>query len=79
MAQCLTHMDTIMQLGENLRAAGESPYVVLIHDEMVRRSWESRARRRDTTFDFGTAVVEINATILASAKYRVRPPCVRQV
>ena len=71
LAQCLTHLDTIMQLGENLRTAGESPYIALIYDEMARRSWESRARRRDTTFDLSMAVVEVNPPILASARARV--------
>ena len=71
MSEVLTHIDVILQLSEQEKAAGQSPFVALVYDEMVRRSWELRALRRDSTFTVANVVCDVDKTVLVSARSRV--------
>jgi len=69
--QVIAHLDTVMQLSEQERASGGTVFTALVYDELVRRSWEQRAFRRDSTFRLGEAVLEVNGPILAAARARL--------
>jgi len=71
MPQVIAHLDTVMQLSEQEKASGGTMFTALVYDELVRRSWEQRAFRRDSTFRIGEAVLEVNGPILAAARARL--------
>jgi len=69
--QVIAHLDTVMQLSEQEKASGGTMFTALVYDELVRRSWEQRAFRRDSTLRIGEAVLEVNGPILAAARARL--------
>ena len=71
MEDVLTHLDVVLQITEQERSSGGTPYTGLVYDEMIRQSWETRANRRDGTFTLAKAVAEIHQQTLAAARARV--------
>ena len=55
--QCVLECDGIGSFDLNgFRKASGQPYVALLYDDMIRRSWASRARANDTSFDLTDAM-----------------------
>jgi hypothetical protein len=67
----LSYMNVIYQIAESERAAGNSPYLAILYDDLLRRDFQRRAERRDPTFDLLEAVQRIDKQILQAARTRL--------
>ena len=67
----LNHNNNILQMGEEARILGESPFKAVLYCSMLRSSIASRAQRRDGSLDVPKAFSEVDKTILKAVETRL--------
>ena len=70
-ATVMAHIDTVMRISEEARAAGESQYLAIVYDDLVRRDWAGRAIKRDPALKIPDEALVINKEIIGIARTRL--------
>ena len=60
-----------MKMAEEARLAGESPYLAILYDDLLRKTVSERAKRRDPELDLDAEFVKVNKEIFQLAKSRL--------
>ena len=65
------HIDVVMRVSEETRAAGSNTFVAILYDELLRKSFAERAAKRDPALDLEAEFVKINKKVLRLAESRL--------
>ena len=65
------HMDVIMRISEEARASGNSQYLAILYDDLLRRDWANRAMKKDPALNISAESMVINREIFEIAKTRL--------
>ena len=67
----LSHVDVVMRISEELRAASDSMFVAVLYDDLLRRAFADRAAKKDPELNIEKEMTKVNKEILALAKSRL--------
>ena len=67
----LTYMNLIFQIVEEEKASGNSAYLAILYDDLLRRDFARRSERRDPTFVLLNEVQRVNKQIMQAARTRL--------
>jgi hypothetical protein len=67
----VAHVDVVMRIAEEARMKGDTPFVAVLYDDLLRRSFANRAEKRDPQLDIEAQSAKVNAEILILAKSRL--------
>ena len=56
----LAHMDVVMRMSEEARLSGDSPFVAILYDDLLRKTLSERAKRRDPELDLEGEFGKVN-------------------
>ena len=65
------HVDVVLKLAEDARARGHTPYVAILYDDLVRRSWAQRTLQKDPDLDLSKECCKVNKAVLECATSRI--------
>ena len=66
------HIDVVTRVSEESRLGGDSAFLALLYDDLLRRSFADRALKRDPALNIETEIVTTNKEILELAKSRLK-------
>jgi hypothetical protein len=67
----LTYMNLIYQIVEEEMSSGNSAFLAILYDDLLRRDFSKRAERRDPTFVLADEVQRVNKQIMQAARTRL--------
>ncbi len=67
----MAHLDIIMRLAEEARAAGDSIFLPILYDQLLRKNLADRALKRDPELDIEAEFTKVNKEVLALARSRL--------
>ena len=72
LAAALGHMQTVQRVSEEARLTNTHHVALAVtYDELVRKGWEARAQRHDSSLDFNTEAWKLNLETLETARSRL--------
>ena len=67
----MSHQAMVTRLAEEARIAGKSPFIALVYDDLLRRSWAMRAERNDPDLDIAGESAKLNNMIFSAPEPRL--------